>query len=130
NLNLSYIQPYFDDDKLYEILANLIDPKVVIRPYRITNNFQMNQINSSEFFPLLEGFSERYGGVGARFDWEKLTEICVPFILAGGINLENIENALKYRPYAIDISSGVEAYPGKKDEQKIKSILRRIGRDV
>ncbi|MCX7654733.1 MAG: phosphoribosylanthranilate isomerase [Fervidobacterium sp.] len=129
-LSLSYVQPYFDDEKLYGVLAKFIDPRAIIRPYRITDNFQMNKINSSEYFPLLEGFSEKYGGVGAKFNWEKLTEISVPFILAGGINLENVENVLKYKPYAIDISSGVEAYPGKKDEQKIKAILRRIGRNV
>lgn len=129
-LNLSYVQVYYDDESLYSKLANLINKRTVIRPYRISDNFDANVVNNSEFFPLLEGFTEKYGGAGAKFNWEELQKVSVPFILAGGIKADNVTEALKYKPYALDISSGVESYPGKKDETKIREILRRIGYDV
>jgi len=47
------------------------------------------------------------------------------FFLAGGISIENIDNALKLNPYAIDVSSSVET-DGFKDEQKIKEIIRKV----
>ncbi len=129
-LNLSYVQVYYDDESLYGKLANLLDKKAIIRPYRISDNFDANVVNNSEFFPLLEGFTEKYGGAGAKFNWEELRKVSVPFILAGGIRIDNVAEALGYKPYALDISSGVESYPGKKDETKIREILRRIGYDV
>ncbi|WP_372590489.1 phosphoribosylanthranilate isomerase [Fervidobacterium pennivorans subsp. carthaginiensis] len=129
-LNLSYVQVYYDDESLYGKLANLLDKKAIIRPYRISDNFDANVVNNSEFFPLLEGFTEKYGGAGAKFNWEELRKVSVPFILAGGIRIDNVAEALGYKPYALDISIGVESYPGKKDETKIREILRRIGYDV
>ncbi|MBD3378898.1 MAG: N-(5'-phosphoribosyl)anthranilate isomerase [Candidatus Omnitrophica bacterium] len=68
------------------------------------------------------------GGTGLTFDWEILSErrdiIPAPFLLAGGLVPENVEAAVKaVRPYGVDSSSGVEAYPGKKDPQKIKEFI-------
>lgn len=129
-LNLSYVQVYYDEEELYDKLANLVGKKSIIRPYRISDNFDANLVNNSKFFPLLEGFTEKYGGAGAKFNWEELRKISIPFILAGGITIDNVIEALKYKPYALDISSGVESYPGKKDEAKIRETLRRIDYNV
>lgn len=66
------------------------------------------------------------GGTGKTFDWSLLKGMNRPYLLAGGINLENAEEAVRTcRPYGIDISSGVET-GGKKDAEKIKEIVRRI----
>ncbi|MFN3327726.1 MAG: phosphoribosylanthranilate isomerase, partial [Fervidobacterium pennivorans] len=100
-LNLSYVQVYYDDESLYGKLANLLDKKAIIRPYRILDNFDANVVNNSEFFPLLEGFTEKYGGAGAKFNWEELRKVSVPFILAGGIRIDNVAEALGYKPYAL-----------------------------
>ncbi|MCL2159490.1 MAG: phosphoribosylanthranilate isomerase, partial [Oscillospiraceae bacterium] len=63
---------------------------------------------------------------GRAFDWELIGEAKKPFFLAGGLNIENIEVAIKKtNPFAVDISSGVETN-GLKDEKKIMSIIRRI----
>lgn len=77
------------------------------------------------------------GGTGKCFDWGlavEAQEFGIPLILSGGLNPQNIENAiLKVRPYAVDVSSSVEEYPGKKSGvlmEKFMDAIRRaeIGR--
>jgi phosphoribosylanthranilate isomerase len=69
---------------------------------------------------------ERYGGTGIKSDWtlaKKIGEIR-PLILAGGLKAENIREAIEtVSPDAVDISSGVEFCPGKKDPEKVKEII-------
>lgn len=67
------------------------------------------------------------GGTGQAFDWGlaiSAKENDIPLILAGGINSDNIKKAVKMvNPYALDISSGVESEPGKKDYNKMQDII-------
>lgn len=66
------------------------------------------------------------GGTGEAFDWNLVRECGKPFFLAGGVHADNVEEALKkLRPYAIDLSSGVET-DGVKDKEKILEIVRRV----
>ncbi|MGL4606268.1 MAG: phosphoribosylanthranilate isomerase [Eubacteriaceae bacterium] len=72
-------------------------------------------------FILLDGENP---GSGEVLDWKELPEISKPFFLAGGISLENIEEAMKIKSYGIDISSGAET-EGFKDKEKISELVRR-----
>lgn len=75
--------------------------------------------------------SHRLGGTGKSFDWSLLPQNLSRVFLAGGINANNIKQALAYKPFAIDLVSGVEAYPGKKDFSKIKLLqLIMVGRNA
>jgi phosphoribosylanthranilate isomerase len=70
-------------------------------------------------------------GTGRTHDWEKtkmLRNIAEEkTILAGGLNPENVAEAIKeVNPYLVDVSSGVEAYPGKKDPEKIKKFAEVV----
>lgn len=66
------------------------------------------------------------GGTGRAFDWEQIPKkLAKPYFLAGGISLENVDAALSYAPYGLDISSGVET-DGCKDGMKIREIVERI----
>lgn len=68
----------------------------------------------------------QYGGIGNAFDWELLDGVQLSsIILAGGIDADNIGDALSRRPYMLDISSGVET-DGVKDEQKIRRIIELV----
>ena len=68
-----------------------------------------------------------YGGTGKTADWDLAGRIAGPLILSGGLNDSNILEALqKVRPAALDINSGVEERPGKKDAAKIKNIIQLI----
>lgn len=70
------------------------------------------------------------GGSGLAFDWSILHRglpVEKPFILAGGLNPENISEAVeKTRPYAVDVSSGVEVSPGIKDPEKVRLFIERV----
>jgi phosphoribosylanthranilate isomerase len=67
------------------------------------------------------------GGTGKTFDWGlaiKAKEHDIPIILAGGINASNINKAVQLvNPYGIDLSSGVENTPGKKDYNKMRDVM-------
>ncbi len=70
-----------------------------------------------------------YGGTGRCFDWSLLEGLRhrYPLILAGGLNADNIVQALQIRPwFAVDVSSGVELSPGIKDEEKIKALVKLV----
>lgn len=79
---------------------------------------------------LFDTYSDKeYGGTGRSFDWGILTDLSLPnrIILSGGLSSDNILDAVKIvRPYAVDVSSGVEAEPGKKDHKKIKAFIEAI----
>ncbi len=68
-----------------------------------------------------------YGGTGKVFDWSIIPKISKPYFLAGGINVYNIENALRYGAYCIDVSSGAET-DGVKDEKKIAELIKIVRR--
>jgi phosphoribosylanthranilate isomerase len=68
----------------------------------------------------------KHGGTGEAFDWELAVEAKShgPIILAGGLTPENVAAAIKrVHPYAVDVSSGVEAAPGIKDHQKVQRFI-------
>ena len=78
---------------------------------------------------LLDAYSsDSLGGTGERFDWDLAVEaqnLGRPIFLAGGLTPENIAEAVRrVHPYAVDVSSGVEATPGKKDHAKLKAFIQ------
>ena len=102
----------------------------VFKAVRIKNEASlsvMDQYNVAGF--LLDTFSNKqYGGTGETFDWSILNEqIDTPIILSGGLNPDNILDAIdSVNPAAIDVNSGVELSPGKKDHQKINLLFENL----
>lgn len=77
-----------------------------------------------------EGFV-RFGGTGKVADWKAaaalVEKISIPIFLAGGINPENIDKALiQVHPFGIDLCSGVEASKGKKDPDKVRTLVDNL----
>ncbi len=77
---------------------------------------------------LVDAFSDAaYGGTGHRVDWNLAAEASQlgRVILAGGLTPENVGEAMKIvRPYGVDVSSGVEANPGRKDHAKVRAFIK------
>lgn len=73
--------------------------------------------------------ADHYGGTGKTSDWNMAIEVknTHSLILSGGLNSENIQEALEIvSPHAVDINSGVEDYPGKKNQEKVKHVIEIV----
>jgi len=105
-----------------------------IKAFRVSGSFDpeiLDRYNVTAF--LLDTFDRSgYGGTGKTFDWD-MAVTCERFgriILAGGLNSDNIRDAIRtVRPWGIDVSSGVECKPGKKDPEKMKSFFDAVQRE-
>ena len=76
---------------------------------------------------LLDAFHpEKYGGTGLTFDWNIVGHISKRIFLSGGINPDNAAAAVELGVYGIDVCSGIEAEPGKKDHKKMKKLFENI----
>lgn len=77
---------------------------------------------------VIDAFSDHaYGGTGHTVDWNLAAEVArsSPVLLAGGLTPDNVAEAIRHvRPYGVDVSSGVEASPGKKDHAKVQAFIR------
>ena len=96
-----------------------------------------NQINVDEIIRyekasgiLFENYKkDQPGGTGESFDWSLINsvkDLDMKIILSGGINIKNVDNAIDISPWCLDINSGVESSPGKKDLNLITKLLNKI----
>jgi phosphoribosylanthranilate isomerase len=106
--------------------------RLVIKAFRISQREDIERLKPyqgkvSAF--LLDTYHPVFaGGTGQAFDWDMAKEAgkIGPIILAGGLNPDNIEAAIRaVKPYAVDVSSGVEMTPGKKDHDKMRLFIER-----
>ena len=89
---------------------------------------ELSRLKASAF--LLDGFDPTLrGGTGKTFDWSFAREAKQygPVILAGGLTPENVGLAVReVRPFAVDVASGVESAPGKKDPEKLRAFFAAV----
>ena len=105
-----------------------------IKAFRIQNETDIKNINRYQGAVraiLLDTFQQgKAGGTGQTFDWSlalKARETGLPIILAGGLGPENIQEAIAtVQPYAVDVNSGIEERPGKKDPVLMKQLMEKI----
>jgi len=101
------------------IKAIKVDPEGKVKQAR---SYPVWKILLDTYVPNTEG------GSGKTFNWKVLDEFdLAKVIIAGGLNAENIQDLLsKFSPFGVDLSSGVEAFPGKKDHKKLQRFFRQI----
>jgi phosphoribosylanthranilate isomerase len=77
---------------------------------------------------LLDAWVDAYGGVGQSFDWSLIPgDLPLPIVLSGGLHADNVADAVaKIHPWAVDVSSGVEAAKGIKDAAKIAAFVGAV----
>lgn len=112
-------------DREFDIIkaARVSMPKDIINVHKINADYL-----------LFDAYSKSApGGTGQSFEWNMIDTAYksiheddrIPYFIAGGINIDNVEAALGLNSYGIDISSGIET-DGKKDKTKMRDIVRRI----
>lgn len=120
----------FHGDESAEACALYAKP--YIKAIRVKNDTDINAL-AEEYKDaaglLLDAYHpDTKGGTGQAFDWRLMPERCsLPVILAGGLIPGNVQMAIhEYRPYALDVSSGVEMAKGIKDNAKMAAFLREV----
>ncbi|MEX2525526.1 MAG: phosphoribosylanthranilate isomerase [Gammaproteobacteria bacterium] len=90
---------------------------------------QARRYNSASALLLDTHVAGLAGGTGKTFPWERVPgDLSVPVVLAGGLNEENVIEAVsRVRPYAVDVSGGVESSPGIKDSARIRAFIHKVG---
>ncbi|HCY76261.1 MAG TPA: phosphoribosylanthranilate isomerase [Ignavibacteriales bacterium] len=119
SIGLNIVQLHGDEPQ--NVLSEIDLP--VIKAFRIKQDFEFNifnQFTNCSF--LLDTYSDSiFGGTGKTFDWNLIPEhYRNKIILSGGVSSSNIQEIIsKIKPYAVDVSSSLEEYPGKKSAIKV-----------
>jgi phosphoribosylanthranilate isomerase len=112
-------------DEKPELIAEINLP--VIKAFRINDEFDFKILEEyKNCYFLFDTYSSmQFGGTGKTFNWDIIPRnITDKIILSGGISISNIKRIIdEVNPYAVDLSSSVEEYPGKKSELKLKQFF-------
>jgi len=117
-------------DETPAMVARLKRSFPVIKAIRVKQSLAAGQLRTYKAATalLLDGFeARRRGGTGKTFDWEiaRRAKQYGRVFLAGGLTPENVGEAIRAaQPYAVDVCSGVEARPGKKDPARVRQLMR------
>ena len=101
----------------------------LIKAFRVQPGFDLEEIELFDVDQvLLDAFApDLYGGTGKAFDWDiaqRVMTLRSKLFLAGGLEPDNVSEAIRLvRPYAVDVASGVESSPGKKDTEKMAAFI-------
>jgi phosphoribosylanthranilate isomerase len=121
-------------DESPQIVADLARKIAVIKAFRVNPEFAIDTLDRyPEAFAFLLDASQpgQYGGTGHTADWALARRAAAVhrIILAGGLKPENVAAAIRtVRPYAVDVASGVESKPGKKDHARLREFILEVRR--
>ena len=126
---LDFLQLHGDESEAY---VRKLRGFGIIKAFRIKERLDTKLLESyPEALFLFDSFKKNiFGGTGQVFDWallEALSKTKKPFIVSGGLTPDNVRGLLeRIRPFAVDVSSGVEKAPGKKDLKLVKKFIERV----
>jgi phosphoribosylanthranilate isomerase len=132
SLKLDFAQLHGDETP--ETVAKMARSLPVFKAFRVEPDFRLETLDEyAEAFAFLFDAANtgQYGGTGRTTDWDVARRAAVGrrIILAGGLNAENVAAAVRIvRPYAVDVASGVESKPGKKDHARLREFIREVRR--
>lgn len=121
-------------DESPSIVSEVTRTVPVIKAFRVAADFPLSSLDKyhDAFAFLLDGArAGQFGGTGASADWNLARRAVAAhrIILAGGLTPENVGAAIRsVRPYAVDVASGVESKPGKKDHGRLKEFIDEVRR--
>ncbi len=122
DIGIDYLQLHGDEDFDF---AQRVGLDRVIKAFRVRESLSVEDVWKKAYAILLDAYSkEAYGGTGKTFDWQVAKEMVnmgFRVFLSGGLNSSNVALAIRLvRPYAVDVSSGIEVSPGVKDHEKME----------
>jgi phosphoribosylanthranilate isomerase len=121
-------------DETPEIVARVASSLPVIKAFRVDASFVLTTLNryAEAFAFLLDGArAGQYGGTGQTTDWDlaRCAATSHRIILSGGLKVENVAEAIRIvHPYGVDVASGLETKPGKKDHARLKEFIDEVRR--
>jgi phosphoribosylanthranilate isomerase len=128
---LSLLQLHGDEGPAYCREAARRTGAKVMKAARVRTAAQVHDLaRYATDFHLLDAYSPRApGGTGESFDWElaRMHPPTPPVVLSGGLTADNVGRAIEFaRPFAVDVASGTEAEPGRKDPAKLTAFFRAV----
>ena len=132
SLKLDAVQLHGDETP--ESVAQIARLMRVIKAFRVEPEFPLATLDEyPEAFAFLfdAALAGQYGGTGRTTDWDVARRAALSrrIILAGGLKVENVAAAVRIvRPYGIDVASGVESEPGKKDPGLLREFIQEVRR--
>jgi phosphoribosylanthranilate isomerase len=132
SLKLDAAQLHGDEtpETVEEVAADI----AVYKAFRVEPEFRLETLDE---YPEAEAFlfdaasTGQYGGTGRTTDWDLARRAAQThrIILAGGLKVENVAAAVRIvRPYGVDVASGVESKPGKKDHARLREFIQEVRR--
>lgn len=127
---LDFVQLYGGDEREF-LEESGLGPRRLIRSISVGSKDDLNEIEktSASIIHLDTKVEGQTGGTGRTFDWSlaaRAADFGKQIILSGGLNPDNVAEAIKAAsPNAVDVVSGVESEPGKKDSEKVREFIRR-----
>jgi phosphoribosylanthranilate isomerase len=121
-------------DETPETVAELARNLTVWKAFRVEPDFRLETLDEyreASAFLFDAAHTGQYGGTGRTTDWDVARRAAIGrrIILAGGLNIENVAAAVRIvRPYAVDVASGVESKPGKKDHGRMREFIQEVRR--
>lgn len=127
---INMVQLHGDESNAYIAELRKICTLPIIKAVRVREEADIKKaaFYNCDYFLFDTYSTASYGGTGRQFDTQLLKGVKInkPYFLAGGLNAENVRSALKgLKPYAVDVSGGVES-GGSKDEIKIKNFIKQV----
>jgi phosphoribosylanthranilate isomerase len=132
SLKLDAVQLHGDESP--EFVAEIASTARVFKAIRVEPEFRVETLDEyPEAFAFLfdAAHTGQYGGTGHATDWDLARRAALShrIILAGGLKVENVAAAVRIvRPYAVDVASGVESRPGKKDHGRLRDFIQEVRR--
>lgn len=121
-------------DETPQIVTEVAKSIRVFKAFCLDPEFQLSTLDEyseAEAFLLDAAHTGQYGGTGRTTDWALARRVALThrIILAGGLKVENVAEAIRLvRPFAVDVASGVESKPGKKDHGRLREFIQEVRR--
>ncbi len=132
SLRLDAVQLHGDESA--QIVAEVAKSIRVFKAFRVDPEFSLSTLDEypeAGAFLLDASHTGQYGGTGRTTDWALARRAALThrIILAGGLKIENVAAAIRLvRPFAVDVASGVESKPGKKDHGRLREFIQEVRR--